>query len=171
MSIKSETLQRSTTTLTHVVRFKSSKLRQYETALRNVPECQVHWPALDLGGGRLDQLSRLEQLQLADLCASAVFRAFEPDNFREHRTSLPRRVGGTFVPTGYSATDVVRLEDPPYKRQGRLPVGGGPVGEATGCTAQRVLMFPTSRRSSSPVMLQNSNDGTTSELRFYPLSV
>ncbi|MGH3841172.1 MAG: DUF3800 domain-containing protein [Pseudonocardiaceae bacterium] len=73
-------------TLAHIVRFKLAKLRQYETALRHVPGCQIVWSALDPRGGRLDQPSRIEQLQLADTCASAIFRAFEPDDYGNTET-------------------------------------------------------------------------------------
>ena len=69
-----------TYTLAHVVRFKKEKLRQYETALKVAPGCQVAWQVVD-GGGALDQPSRVEHLQLADATASATWAAFEPDKF------------------------------------------------------------------------------------------
>lgn len=68
-------------TLAHVVRFKLSQLREYEEKLRSDPFCQVSWANLDIRGGRLDQLSRVEQLQLADLAASSTFQALEPDQY------------------------------------------------------------------------------------------
>jgi hypothetical protein len=73
-------------TLAHVVRFKRSKLRYYESRLRQLPGCQVSWPWLDPHGGRIDQPSRVEQLQLADIAASATFGAFEPDRYRNTET-------------------------------------------------------------------------------------
>jgi hypothetical protein len=64
-------------TLAHVRRFPLWKLRQYESNLRNDPG-SIDW--FSIGGlGSVDQPSRVEQLQLADIAASATFRAFEPD--------------------------------------------------------------------------------------------
>lgn len=71
-----------TYTLAHVKRFKLSTLRQYEAALRNTRDCQVSWPELGGRGGVLEQPSRVEYLQLADIAASATYAAFEPDRFR-----------------------------------------------------------------------------------------
>jgi hypothetical protein len=68
-------------TLAHIVRFELKKLRQYEAAMRSDPECRVKWAALDPNGGRIDQPSRVEGLQLADLATSAIYPAFEPDEF------------------------------------------------------------------------------------------
>lgn len=68
-------------TLAHIVRFKLSKLRQYEAALRNTPGCKVAWTVLGDRGGSIDQPSRIGALQLADTAASATFNAFEPDRF------------------------------------------------------------------------------------------
>ncbi|WP_171117665.1 DUF3800 domain-containing protein [Streptomyces sp. Z423-1] len=70
-------------TLAHVVRFKLAKLRQYESILQaqNPYECRIAWQALDPKGGRLDQPSRVEMLQCADLAASATYAAFNEDRF------------------------------------------------------------------------------------------
>ncbi len=65
--------------LAHVVRFKKEKLREYERALRQRRDCQIAWDSVDSRGGRIDQPSNMECLQLADIVASATFRAFEPD--------------------------------------------------------------------------------------------
>jgi hypothetical protein len=67
-------------TLAHIVRFKLSKLRQYEAALRADPSTQIAWQCI-AGPGSLDQPLRVEHLQLADIAASATFKAFEPDDF------------------------------------------------------------------------------------------
>ena len=67
--------------LAHIVRFPMSKLRSYESILRKDPACQIAWTALDPKGGRIDQPSRVEGLQLADLTVSASAAAFEPDEF------------------------------------------------------------------------------------------
>lgn len=66
-------------TLAHIVRFKMETLREYEAILRDDPRCQVAWQAVSAHGGRLDQPSRIELLQLADVAASATAVAFEPD--------------------------------------------------------------------------------------------
>lgn len=67
-------------TLAHIIRFKLSKLRQYEAALLADAECQIAWDSI-AGPGRLDQPSRIEWLQIADLAASATYKAFEPDQY------------------------------------------------------------------------------------------
>jgi hypothetical protein len=68
-------------TLAHIVRFQLAKLRQYEAALRADPGCKIAWPALDPGGGRIDQPHRVEGLQIADAAASAIAAAFNADAF------------------------------------------------------------------------------------------
>lgn len=68
-------------TLAHIVRFQIAKLREYEARLRGLPGCQIHWSALHPAGGRIDQPSRIEQLQLADLAASATGAAFNADQY------------------------------------------------------------------------------------------
>lgn len=67
-------------TLAHVVRFKKAKLRQYEELLKLDPSCQVHLASIERTG-QLEQPSKVEHLQIADICASAVFNAFEPDRY------------------------------------------------------------------------------------------
>ncbi len=97
-----------TYTLSHVVRFKTSKLRAYEGVLRAMPDCQVAWPWLEPTGGHIDQPSRVENLQLADSAASATFAAFECDDFgntevrylREMSPCLYRRPGGKLTSYG-----------------------------------------------------------------------
>jgi hypothetical protein len=65
-------------TLSHVRRFPLAKLRQYEVRLRALgDETTIRWQHLDPHGGRLDADTNLEQLQLADLAASATAEAFE----------------------------------------------------------------------------------------------
>lgn len=68
-------------TLAHIVRFQVAKLRQYETALRADPRCEIAWQALDPAGGRIDQPSRVEGLQVADAAASAIGAAFNADRY------------------------------------------------------------------------------------------
>jgi hypothetical protein len=66
-------------TLAHIVRFKLSRLRAYEAKLRSL-ETALKWAYLDPDGGRIEQPNRVEQLQLADIAASATYRAFEPED-------------------------------------------------------------------------------------------
>jgi hypothetical protein len=108
-------------TLAHVVRFKLSKLRQYETALRNVPECQVHWPSLDPAGGRLDQPSRIEQLQLADICASAIFRAFESDDFGNTEPRYLQELAGRLYRRGAAPLTSYGLKIHPTNARAAYP--------------------------------------------------
>jgi len=68
-------------TMAHVVRFQLAKLREHETRWRDEPDCQIAWEHLDDRGGQLDQPSRIEYLQLADLVASATGAAFNKDDF------------------------------------------------------------------------------------------
>jgi uncharacterized protein DUF3800 len=68
-------------TLAQIGKFKLSQLRRYEAVLRTTPGCTVDWLSVDPKGGRIDQPSRVEYLQLADLAASGIAQAFEPDQF------------------------------------------------------------------------------------------
>jgi Protein of unknown function (DUF3800) len=67
-------------TLAMITRFRLATLREYEARLRHAPTCQITWEALPFPG-RIDQPTRQEFLQLADLAASATAKAFEPDRF------------------------------------------------------------------------------------------
>lgn len=67
-------------TVAHIIRFKLSDLREYETKLRGMPT-EIDWRWLDPAGGTIDQPQRLEPLQLADLVASATGAAFNADSF------------------------------------------------------------------------------------------
>jgi hypothetical protein len=66
-------------TLAHVVHFPKEKLRDYERRLRQKPS-QIRWHAIS-GDGAMDQPSRIEELQLADIAASATAAAFNADRF------------------------------------------------------------------------------------------
>jgi hypothetical protein len=68
-----------TYTLAHIVRFPMYKLRDYEKRLKADASCQIKWNYIN--PGQIDQPSRTEELQLADLAASATAAAFEPDDF------------------------------------------------------------------------------------------
>lgn len=70
-----------TYTLAAIQRFPKSKLRTYEAILTQEAGCQIDWQYLDPRGGQIDQPQRYEPLQLGDLTASAIAKAFEPDEF------------------------------------------------------------------------------------------
>lgn len=95
-------------TLAHIVRFKLSTLRRYEAALRAMPGCQVEWGVIPRGGHISTPRDRVE-LQLADLAASATYKAFEPDQYgnteqrylRAFASRLYRRGSATNSLTSY----------------------------------------------------------------------
>ncbi|MFD6528953.1 DUF3800 domain-containing protein [Streptomyces sp. NPDC060184] len=70
-------------TLAHIVRMEVAKLRAFEAVLHEEgPEtCRIEWSALDPRGGRIEQPKRIEMLQLADIAASATYKAFDTDKF------------------------------------------------------------------------------------------
>jgi hypothetical protein len=68
-------------TLAQIGRFTLGQLRGYEAKLKTVPDCTVVWAALSPKGGGIDQPSRVEYLQLADIAASATAQAFEPNRY------------------------------------------------------------------------------------------
>ncbi|MGW3715642.1 DUF3800 domain-containing protein [Streptomyces sp. NPDC005133] len=70
-------------TLAHIVRMEVAKLRCFEELLReeSTETCRIEWAALDPRGGRIDQPKRIEMLQLADIAASATYKAFDKDKF------------------------------------------------------------------------------------------
>ena len=93
-------------TFSHVRRFKIEKLHDYRRALEN-SDTKIHWPSLHGHPFRVDAPNSTELLQLADIAASALYRAVEPDEFgnteqrylRELRPKLYRR--GRALVTSY----------------------------------------------------------------------
>jgi len=71
-------------TLAHIVRFQIAKLRVYEARLHADAGCSIDWTCMH--PGRIDQPDRVEELQIADLAASATAAAFEPDSFGNTET-------------------------------------------------------------------------------------
>lgn len=67
-------------TMAHIIRFPIAKLRRYEALLKAEPQCKIRWNYI-AGPGAIDQPSRIQELQLADLTASATTAAFEPDAY------------------------------------------------------------------------------------------
>ena len=59
-----------------------SKLREYESRLRAMGnQTTIKWDYLDPKGGRLKNDQKVEELQLADIVASATQEAFELDPY------------------------------------------------------------------------------------------
>jgi hypothetical protein len=73
-------------TVAHVVRFRMAQLREYEASLRQLDDCTIAWEALDPSGGKIDQPKRIENLQLADIVASATGAAFNVDTYNNTET-------------------------------------------------------------------------------------
>jgi len=76
-------------TLSHVRGFRVSALRQYEAKLREI-DTEIKWDHLDPAGGKLATDRQVEQLQLADIAASATAAAFEPNPAGETNQSYLR---------------------------------------------------------------------------------
>jgi hypothetical protein len=68
-------------TFAHVRHFKVQKLHDYRRALEATPGVQIRWPVFANHPFRIDAPARIELLQMADIAASALFRAVEPDDF------------------------------------------------------------------------------------------
>jgi hypothetical protein len=92
-------------TLAHIVRFKLSQLRQYENKLKSISDCHIEWAHMNPSGGRIDQPKNVEQLQLADIAASAIAKAFEPDEYGiTERRYLEELRPALWCPTGRPLT-------------------------------------------------------------------
>lgn len=114
-------------TLSAITRLKIAQLREYEDRLKGVAECSVEWSALR-GRGKIDQPGRVEQLQMADIAASAIFQAFEPDKFGNTETryleelapALYRREGGSITSYGLKIHPWNDATKPTYDWASRL---------------------------------------------------
>jgi Protein of unknown function (DUF3800) len=70
----------STVTFAHLKRFKAAKLHDYREALCH-SSTSIHWPSFEDHLFRLNTPNSVEMLQVADICASALFKAVEPDQY------------------------------------------------------------------------------------------
>lgn len=68
-------------TIAHKQRFKRKSLDEYEKRLRADVDCQIKWRHLDLSRAAISTPRRVEPLQVADVAASAIQGAFEPDRW------------------------------------------------------------------------------------------
>jgi hypothetical protein len=64
------------TTFAHVKNFPYDRLTEYLDILRGIPT-SIEWPVIQ--DVRFNQPNKLELLQIADIAASSVLRAFQPD--------------------------------------------------------------------------------------------
>lgn len=70
----------STVTFAHLKRFPAAKLHDYREALRQSSK-SIHWASFEGHPFRLNTPNSVEMLQVADICASALFKAVEPDQY------------------------------------------------------------------------------------------
>lgn len=70
----------SVVTFAHLTRFKGQKLHDYRRALWH-SATEIDWASFDGHDFRVDHPRRIELLQVADIAASAVFKAVEPDRY------------------------------------------------------------------------------------------
>lgn len=70
----------SIVTFAHVRRFPKHKLHDYRGALER-STTNIWWPSFEGHPFRIESPGKIENLQLADIAASALFRAIEPDEF------------------------------------------------------------------------------------------
>jgi hypothetical protein len=67
-------------TFGHLTRFPAIKLHNYRLVLEHLPT-QIRWPVFAGHPFRLDDPHNTQLLQVADSCASALFKAVEPDEY------------------------------------------------------------------------------------------
>jgi len=72
---------RAIVTLSQLKGFEAQLLRNYRAALEASGASDVSWTVFDGHPFRIDQPTKIELLQCADITASALFRAVEPDPF------------------------------------------------------------------------------------------
>jgi hypothetical protein len=90
-------------TLAMITRFKLSTLRSYEARLRSDPACSIAWESVPRSG-KIDQPNREEFLQLGDLAASAIGKAFELDSFGNTERRYLQELVARLYRRGSSAT-------------------------------------------------------------------
>jgi hypothetical protein len=98
----------SIVTFAHLRRFKIAKLHDYRARLVALGGAtEIHWPSFDGHPFRVATPESVELLQLADIAASALFKAVEPDYgvierryLHEMRAVIYRRGGGVVTSYG-----------------------------------------------------------------------
>lgn len=89
-------------TFAHVRRFQTQKLHDYRRALENTGT-EIYWPAFAGHPFGISAPSHIEMLQLADIAASAIFRAVEPDEFGNPEPRYLRELGPKIYRRGSGA--------------------------------------------------------------------
>lgn len=97
----------SIVTFAHVKRFRPEKLHDYRDAL-TASGTEIHWPSFMGHKFQVADMRSIELLQFADMAASALLKAVEPDAFGniearyllEMREKLYRRAGGAITSYG-----------------------------------------------------------------------
>jgi hypothetical protein len=72
-------------TFAHLKRFKVAKLHNYRAILEMLPT-QIRWRVFAGRPFHVSDMKQRELLQIADSCASALFKAVEPDDFGNRET-------------------------------------------------------------------------------------
>lgn len=70
----------SIVTFAHLTRFKAQKLHDYRNALFH-SVTSIHWPSFDGHPFRFNYPVKLDMLQVADVMASGLYKAVEPDQY------------------------------------------------------------------------------------------
>lgn len=95
-------------TFAHVQHFKTQKLHNYRRALEQTPGTEIRWGVFSGHPFRIDAPQKVELLQMADIGASALYKAVEPDAYgnveprylRQLRPALYRRPPGSITSYG-----------------------------------------------------------------------
>jgi hypothetical protein len=109
------------TVVSHLRGFESENLARYERILQSL-NTEIKWRWLDPGGCEVVNAADREELQFADLVASATGQAFERDDFgnvesrylREMRAPIWDNEGGSILTYGLKIHPNSVLSDPRY---------------------------------------------------------
>jgi hypothetical protein len=82
----------STVTFAHLKRFPAAKLHDYRKALYQSSK-SIHWPSFEGHPFRLNTPNTVDMLQVADICASSLFKAVEPDQYGNVETRYLSELG------------------------------------------------------------------------------
>jgi hypothetical protein len=71
----------ATVTFAEVKGFKTPKLHDYRSRLEGLPDVTIAWPVFAGHPFKVDRPAVIDMLQVADIAASALYQAVEPDEF------------------------------------------------------------------------------------------
>lgn len=85
-------------TLGHVRGFSKAQLREYEARLRVLPPemCKIAWDYIAPEPSEIERPEKVELLQMADVAASAIGAAFNPDSFGNTEQRYIQQFAGRF---------------------------------------------------------------------------